>query len=77
MRHPRHEAIADDEAYRLIRVWSKKGDAEAALIAGSFLEDRIGFVIKTFFVKLRLRGDPHKFLTEAALFDGYGPLSNS
>jgi hypothetical protein len=68
--------MPDAEAYRLIRSWSRKGDAEAALIAGAFVEDRLGFAIKLYFVKLPTTGNTETLLTETALFDGYGPLAS-
>ena len=63
MRRPKHQDISDDEVNRLIKVWSKKSDAEAAIIAGSFVEDRLGLAIRTFFVKLPSKGDAQKMLT--------------
>jgi hypothetical protein len=54
----------------------RKGDAEAAIVAGSFLEVRLGFTLKSLFVQMPDRGDQSKLLTEAALFEGYGPLAS-
>jgi DNA-binding MltR family transcriptional regulator len=75
MRRPKHEPIDDAEAMRFVRVWIRKSDAEAALLAGTFVEDRLGFAIKSQFVSLPTAGNNAKMVTEAALFDGYGPLA--
>ena len=76
MRRIKHQPIEDDEANRLLRKWSRRSSAELALIAGTFVEDRLGFAIKSHFITLPVKGNSDKILTEAALFDGYGPLSN-
>lgn len=76
MRQPKHQPIPDGtEAERLLRAWSKNSAVEAAILAGTFVEDRLGFAIKSFFVKMPSRGNPERYLTENALFDGYGPLA--
>jgi hypothetical protein len=72
----KHQPLSEEDVRKLTRAWLRKGDAEAALLAGTFAEDRLGFAIKTNFIKLPARGDTTKTLTDAALFDGYGPLSS-
>ena len=72
-RRSKQLSMSDEEANRLLKTWSDKGDTEAAIIAGSYIEDRLGFAIKCCFIKLPETGAVTKQLTEAALFDGYGP----
>src|SRR5262249_7464260 len=71
----KHQPIADEEADRLISMWIEKSDAEAVGMAVGLIEDRLGFAIKTCFVDMPLRGNTDKLLTEAVLFQGYGPLA--
>jgi hypothetical protein len=76
MRRAKHQAVSDEEARKIILTWMHKSDTEAAVVASTYLEDRLGFAIKSRFVKLPETGDVTKHLTEAALFQGYGPLAS-
>jgi hypothetical protein len=76
MRRVKHLPISDDELKRLMSQWRRKGDTNAAIVAGTFLEDRIGFAIKAHFVELPDKGNSENTLTASGLFDGYGPLAS-
>jgi DNA-binding MltR family transcriptional regulator len=74
MRH-RRQPRTEEEFQALTKAWEILTDREAAIVGGSFLEDRLAVAIKSIFVKLPPKGNTAKQLTEAALFDGYGPLA--
>jgi hypothetical protein len=76
MRHRKRQSISDEEAREIILSWGRRSDTEAAVVAATYLEDRLSFTIKSRFVKLPESGDTSKHLTEAALFQGYGPLAS-
>jgi len=76
MRRPKHQIISEEETLKIIHSWAKKDDRGAAISAGAHVEDKLGTAIKVRFVQLPAKGDVAKRLTEAALFDGYGPLAS-
>ncbi len=67
--------MTDEEAETFLKSLVVRHDSEAAIVAAAYVEDRLGFAIKSSFVKLPPTENASKQLTEAALFSGYGPLS--
>src|SRR5258706_9473845 len=76
MRRSKHQSVAEDEINRLLRGWNGKEDVDVAILAGTFVEDRLGFAIKSkSFINLPPTGNNETMVTETAIFDGQGPLA--
>ena len=71
----RRRTLSAEDANRIIQTAIFRSDRETAIVAGAHLEELLEAAIKARLVEMPQTGDNAKHVTEAALFDGYGPLA--